>query len=218
MYDNHVYYGGNQSWFTESFGIPSSGCGLIAGADALLYLCESETEEKILGITKTSKMVDNKLRYLYTYEQYQEYIHHMERDYLSLMTFGVVTGIPGFILYKRLNEYFDDVKSSYEAIFHSLQFKEMTDITKNYYKKLIAESIKENKPALLLIGSKKATFYEGKDKNPYKFHWVTVTDVCTDYYTGDTCYTIISWGNKYTLPSDEFFDNIGLLSGMVIFD
>lgn len=222
-HQENVYYGGNQNWFKESPSIPTRGCGLIAGADALLYLFEGETE-KLFGITKTAEMVDKKLRYAYTYEQYNKYIHSVEEKYtlgsnpLSTL-FGTLAGIPGFILYTRLNRCFEDVQSAHKAVFYSLQFKEMTDTAKKYYNNLIVESIKEDKPVLLLIGSKNITFYgEDYKAHTYPYHWVTVKDICMDYYTGDAFYTIISWGDKYTLTADEFFDNIGLFSGMILFD
>lgn len=223
LHEGIVYYGGDQGWFRESPSIPDRGCGLIAGADALLYLFESKAEE-LFGITKTVEMVDKKLRYVYVYEQYNKYIHSMEEKYTLgsnplLTLFGTLAGIPGFILYTRLNRCFEDVQSAHKAVFYSLQFKEMTDTTKKYYNNLIVESIKEDKPVLLMIGSKNITFYgEDYKAHTYPYHWVTVKDICMDYYTGDVLYTIISWGNKYTLTADEFFDNIGLFSGMILFD
>lgn len=143
----------------------------------------------------------------------------MEEDYLSSAIFGEVMGISGGILCTRINKCFRDVQSTHKAVFYSLNSEEMTGNAKNYYEKTIVGSIKEDKPVLLLIGSKIITFNNEEHKqSKCKYHWVTVTDVCTDYYTGDTLYTIVSWGNKYTLTADEFFDNIGFLSGMMLFD
>ncbi len=90
-------YGGNQAWGQDA-AMKKYGCGVIAGADLLLYL--SLHKKSCFGTGKFPKKTDTGS---IEEQAYEEFVQHMRRRYFPVIP-GL--GMPWWMLVLGLNRYF----------------------------------------------------------------------------------------------------------------
>ena len=90
-------YGGNQAWGQDA-AMKKYGCGVIAGADLLLYL--SLHKKACFGTGKFPKKTDTGS---IEEQAYEEFVQHMRRRYFPVIP-GL--GMPWWMLILGLNRYF----------------------------------------------------------------------------------------------------------------
>lgn len=231
-WDNHISdevwsYGGSQMWFDGQgepedsryeYFIEHNGCGLIAGADLLLYLALSDGAYR----TRQTDMVQLDPFEYVDYFSYIEYIKNMGRKYFSIIPYVGVLGTDiasGINAYSRIN---------------GLNLNAKWGVSERKILPDIIEMLKSNIPVPLsvFIGLHKNSFnnsfvsclndysavrlYDLKEKqdDPYYFsvsgsrtmrgHYANVTQVILNGVKNEVYLKVSSWGQSYYIDFDEF--------------
>lgn len=181
--DGKKSYGGNQAWGLDST-MKKYGCGVIAGADLILYL----------NRTKAGSIEEKK---------YLDFVKNMRRRYFPVIP-GL--GMPGWMLVLGLNRYFWKNQIPFMASFGVRK--------RNFNKRIremlahdipVVLAIGPNFP--LPLKRHKLAFYEKRGDQYLKVcrtaaHFVTITGVSSEWLK------ISSWGRPYYVRLQEYWEYV----------
>lgn len=227
--DSMIYYGGCQMWFPENhwyskdYVLHNYGCGTIATSDLFLYLA---LQDEALRTLETGLAIQD--HYKIAYENYISYVHLINRHYTKTHRLIAVTGPAAA---SAINRYASGNKLKYHASWKwkSTYYDMLEQIEEMLSKDIpVVLSIGPNLPNLW--GKKGIPFYERceidyQDENtkasevskPYYYkavkqninsHYVTVTGLIKDDVTERIMLRISSWGKKYYINYEEYWDYI----------
>lgn len=203
-----VSYGGAQRWFHNLEGkhnktIAELGCGLISGADILLYLSKSNSK---YDTEETDKVTYIGGGGYIEYESYMKYLSDMEWDYFYINNH---IGILGTAIATNIN--------LYSVVYH-LDLDAYWCMSKSFVLPRIKEMLRNDIPVTLSIGPDKKhkvnLYVPGEDK--YSFippreyatevgdHYVTVTGLIIDDIKNETWLEVSSWGRHYYINYEEY--------------
>lgn len=173
-----IAYGGDQAWFPKRY-LQRSGCGVISGANVLLYLT---------GKRKLSKV------------QYVDFCETLWRCYLPVIPYF---GMNGITLMLGMNRYFRRHRMPYRAYWRISGKKMLGRIDQMLSEEIpVILSIGPNVKKIREMGS--LTLYQKDSKGEYqpvnktRAHFVTVTG------REGTRLVLSSWGKRYTIDILEW--------------
>ena len=181
--DGKKSYGGNQAWSLDST-MKKNGCGVIAGADLILYLKKTDT-----GTIEEKKYLD--------------FVQNMRRRYFPVIP-GL--GMPGWMLVLGLNRYFLKNHIPLMAFFGVRK--------RNFKKRIrtmlahdipVVLAIGPNFP--LPLKRHKLAFYEKRGDKYQEVcqtaaHFVTITGISNEWLK------ISSWGGQYYIRLSEYWEYV----------
>lgn len=216
---NSLSFGGSQMWmhdgnvvkwhqhFQKKKVLRDSGCGLISGADILLYLAKKNDAYA----TPYTNVVLEKGQSIMEYDRYMAYLELMNENFFPINT---IFGITGFSIARGINRY---------SRKHKLGIKARWCASGKKMLSRIEEMLSKDIPITLSIGPMRKNgvmFYDWMpdEKNKYNFetyshedyvsgHYVTITGLMCDE-SGRRMLEISSWGRKYYINFDEFMETV----------
>lgn len=203
--DGKLSFGGNQSWFPQSY-LQKVGCGLIACTNLLLYLERYGTGcEELFDNTSKEKSS-------YTLAEYNSYAEWLNKKYFPVIP-GV--GMIGWFMVWGLNRYFRK---------HHMKIRAAWGVRPERLWTCMEEMLLKNLPVILSVGpnfpfvwrKNKLPFYiQNKDGNYVQAcqvsgHYVTVTAM------DETWLCISSWGKKYYINRQEYMEYARRYSGFLV--
>ena len=230
-----VYYGGNQSWFSNYNGkqgkkIQTNGCGAIAALDVFLYFA-------LNGVIYTSDInkyfleIDNGI---IKYEEYIDWVlYWTEPEKLLSYKQYEVFGAWGSTVVRWFNRYYDTEFIENSGVIRHPKFEDfsyvyMSDYRKSVIQKNIIDMIKRNIPVMILIGPNilgdELPIYKIIDPSDTSFdtsdisiiqlsenqktdkHWLTITEFIVDDVTNKKYIKVQSWGDVYYLDYDKWLE------------
>lgn len=227
--DSATFYGGSQMWFSndhwysKDYVLHNFGCGTIATADLLLYLA---LQNDALQTPATSLALQEQTEI--NYMNYASYIYLINNQYTKTHR---IIAVPGPGVASAINAYATSYDLRYQA-----SWKWKSTYFDMY--ELIEEMLQKDIPVIISIGpnlpnlwgKKGIPFYErceiayqedtgnaSETAKPYYYkavkqninsHYVTVTGLIKDDVTGRIMLRISSWGRKYYINYEEYWDYI----------
>lgn len=194
LYHGGPSYGGNQDWLFDKT-MKKYGCGVIAGADLLLYLGlhRPGCQTRLLSQLKFQRSAIQEKEYL-------KYIEIMRKRYFPVLP-GF--GMPGWLVSLGLNRYFRQ---------HHIDLRARWGVFSWKLEKSIEEMLEKDIPVILAVGpnfpfmwGKETLFFHALDqkgnpvgKTAVKAHYVIATAK-----DGDRVH-ISSWGREYEISWEEY--------------
>ena len=225
------YYGGNQSWSEEKnrpfhykSDLSLKGCGIIASCDSLLYIQKVKNIDSLTFV----KFNEDKTINLSNYLDFVEYYYDKYRTTLLGFTFSTWYRS----IAKMLDTYFNTFCNDYAVSIINAKkcFDDKSNFDFNYswidntyngFLNIICNSLKEDKPFILLASDsmdESVLMYKEllKDKNEnmnklnnldelnsLSTHFVAVTGVISDRIKDDAIIEFSSWGTRYYISYKE---------------
>jgi len=232
-YDKKVYYGGNQSWFydevvnstQEDKDIDIGGCGLISAADLIMYLTffhSGMPSSELFELVTSSEYEGEYVKY----EDYDKFVRHLN-DIKSPWRIGILLGFPPNRVKNLLNEYFEkndiSIKARSTLIFPTNLLIPERDKILQY----IIHQLENDIPVPLMGGlfasakmrpinmetGEEVIMDEG-DMDKIKVHWVNVVAVRIDEIEGTVLREVASWGEKYLIDYNDYYNGARLVNGL----
>lgn len=217
--EDDTAYGGNQGWWKDKDeNIDSSGCGLIAGTNVLLYwLRTSERENEFL------KDRQNLLNETVDKEAFMSFTTEVNKRIRVINGFGLI-GLQisrGMKKFSEKNALYLD-SDWITRVFRKNSEKQLQNVVKRQLKKgypsilslgaplgeyLHIKSTKEIDKVQLYLSKGSYIEYEKSDKSFYD-HYVTITGLVIDKQKGSSKFIVSSWGKKYFVDIAECFQYV----------
>lgn len=218
-FGSFISYGGAQDWFANldephNNEIDEWGCGLISGADILLYLAKGNLK---YSSSKYRTPDTDKVKYIddsgyIEYGSYMEYLSYMEQMYFPINQKNLIyntfeiKGIDGLSIQNGMNRYMD---------IHNIHLDAQWGMSKSKILPRIEEMLQNDIPVMLSgDATEKNTFvnlYRWNEKAQnyeqvvsFSSHYVTVTGLTIDDIGHKTWLEVSSWGRKYFIDYNEY--------------
>jgi hypothetical protein len=233
-------YGGNQSWFLgdgnkTNYQLVNGGCGVIASADALLYLYKYHNNATI-NVNIDGETI--------SWVEYESFVRNYSDIYLTPFDLLIFTNIDTAEEINELSE--DDIlmKISKGALTWGTIFPKVvsavnnfntvrngsyrlalqdTFYSKEHFEQIIINSLNKDMPILLSYGVSSIPLsikvIEGADagKDIKSMHMMNVIGMKTDNITKDTKLIVVSWSRIIEIDLDEYYSNRGYFGGIACF-
>lgn len=207
--DNGKYYGGNQSWFSMyNYDIECAGCGLIAAADSLIYL--EQSNDKYMGLTGIDNLNDVSMNDYFDYVNrvYQYITPTHINQFFSLVfewfsgEYYTAIGIPPFQFSEGLTSYLIDHNINVSLGHVSGQYSALNDVIDSIQKDIpVYGYVFTDEVVHCVLKSNSGVITYGE----FDKHWVVVTGIHIDNIAGETNCIFSTWGKKGTLDYDKYY-------------
>ena len=236
--DGIYHYGGSQMWFSDQnryskdYILHNYGCGTVATADLFLYLALQKKSYRT-EITAPAINMEDKI----PFTEYTDYLRLINNKYTKTRRHLAVLGPAAASAINSYSKYYGlGLKASWKR---KLNYYDMYNLIEEMLLKdlPVILSIGPNTPNLW--GKKGIPFYELREidyqepkdnteektqeiSKPYYYkavqqnicgHYVTVTALIKDEVTGRIMLCISSWGKKYYINYEEYWDYIENIGG-----
>ena len=236
-FPKELYYGGNQSWFYDDVVnsskddkyIEKGCCGALASMDLVMYLALYHTDIDLSQLIKLETSDKYSNAYI-SYEKYTNFVREfIEKNppmtYQFLWMDGTLGYLP-FIIDLNLTFYFDTVDINKKVV------SERTEtLDRNEMLERIINQVERDIPVPIMAGFGSSTMTRIDPKtgevmlnegvaitSKLTQHWVNIVGVTVDKVKGTTMLEVASWGKKYLVSFDEYYEESGLLDGVIWID
>ena len=241
-YDKKVYYGGNQSWFydevvnstQEDKDIDIGGCGLISAADLIMYLTffhSGMPSSEYFELVTSSEYEGEYIKY----EDNDKFVRHLNDIIppipLDIRIAGVdvfhkTLGYPPARVKNLLNKYFEENNISIKANCTHLRTIAGIKRDRDEFLQIIISQIEKDIPVPLMGGlfasaeMKPIDILTGEEiianngPEDIKVHWVNVVAVRIDEIEGTVLLEVASWGKKYLIDYNDYYNGARLVNGL----
>lgn len=232
------YYGGNQSWFYDnkinnSFDdelIEEGGCGAVAIADLLIYmsLFRKQTLDVVpFDITSSSKFSKPYI----SYSDYCDFVRYLVNEIQGTNEYQIAweKGSLGYLPFQLeimlsiyLKEYDVKVKTRSVRVTSKSRGNLLGDIINQLENDIPVQIMSGGSNAIMntIDPHKKVNEYHTATDsgNVFSYHWVNVVGVVIDDIKGTTTLEVASWGGKYLIDYDEYYDDSFILGTVNFID